>query len=352
MSPRETILCRYRYDSLDRSVDWALDQQDSIQRFYCKSRLATEIQGAAKCSLVHHDDHALAQQRHIGDKVDTALLATDQPRSVLHALDATQPHHFAYTPYGHRQAENQLLSRLGFNGERPDPVTGCYHLGGGYRQFNPKLMRFNNPDTLSPFGKGGMNAYAYCGGDPVNRVDETGHFFKAIGKFLGFRPNAASVKAKKINSTIGNYVDPGTSFFINTAAVDAGFTSPRTVTTQAIAKNNKLYIVRTARNNAFEFKTETPITLHKNLFTEYSGKEKLTNLGNTAKKGDDIDYLTRVGHTLSQSPNGLTKKQVNAIKHSSTKIRETNEAYLLEDMLNKIPRRGFFDLPISSDRWN
>src|SRR5471032_2916159 len=45
-------------------------------------------------------------------------------------------------------------------------------------------MRFNSPDSLSPFWKGGVNAYAYCVGDPVNRVDPTGHFFKF---FQGFR---------------------------------------------------------------------------------------------------------------------------------------------------------------------
>jgi RHS repeat-associated protein len=69
-----------------------------------------------------------------------------------------------------------LLSLLGFNGERPDPVTGHYLLGNGYRAFNPVLMRFNSPDSLSPFGEGGLNAYAYCTGDPVNKTDQTGHF--------------------------------------------------------------------------------------------------------------------------------------------------------------------------------
>jgi len=105
----------------------------------------------------------------------TILLATDQQRSVLNAIDANQPNAFAYTPYGHRPAEHGLLSLLGFNGEPPDPVTGHYHLGKGYREFNPVLMRFNSPDSWSPFGRGGLNAYAYCSGDPVNLNDPTGH---------------------------------------------------------------------------------------------------------------------------------------------------------------------------------
>ena len=174
-SPRETVLCRYRYDPLDSLVDCAPVKQAGIQRFYCKSRLATEIQGAVQRSVFQHDDQLLAQRRREDAKVDTALLATDQQRSVLNVLDATGPNPLAYTPYGHRPVENGLLSLLGFNGERPDPVTGHYLLGNGYRAFNPVLMRFNSPDSLSPFGEGGLNAYGYCQNDPVSQLDPSGH---------------------------------------------------------------------------------------------------------------------------------------------------------------------------------
>ncbi|VVO02509.1 RHS repeat-associated core domain-containing protein [Pseudomonas fluorescens] len=175
-SPRETVLCRYHHDALDRLADCTLFEEPGIQRFYCESRLATEIQGPVQCSIFQHDDQLLAQQQSQGGRIDTHLLATDQQRSVLNALDATRPHPLTYAPYGHRPQENGLLSLLGFNGERPDPITGHYHLGNGYRQFNPVLMRFNSPDSWSPFGKGGLNAYGYCAGDPVNQSDPTGHF--------------------------------------------------------------------------------------------------------------------------------------------------------------------------------
>jgi len=117
----------------------------------------------------------------------TTLLATDQHHSVLNALDADRSHAIAYSPYGYRPRENGLLSLLGFNGELPDPLTGHYHLGKGYRQFNPALMRFNSPDSWSPFGAGGVNSYGYCGGDPIDCVDPSGHasqFFLAIRNFF------------------------------------------------------------------------------------------------------------------------------------------------------------------------
>jgi RHS repeat-associated protein len=182
-STQITQRCTYRYDPLDRLINQTQPDTPTHQRFYCKSRLATEIQGATKHSIIQHDDLLLAQQQREGDTLDTTLLITDLQRSVLHTLKkATQPQPIAYSPYGHRPAFNGLLSLLGFNGERPDPVTGHYLLGNGYRAFNPVLMRFNSPDSWSPFGKGGTNSYMFCLGNPINRIDQTGHFSVAITK--------------------------------------------------------------------------------------------------------------------------------------------------------------------------
>lgn len=78
---------------------------------------------------------------------------------------------------------DDLNSALGFNGERIDPELGGYHLGNGYRLYSPSLRRFTSPDSLSPFGKGGINPYAYCEGDPINNTDPTGHRVRLGGIF-------------------------------------------------------------------------------------------------------------------------------------------------------------------------
>lgn len=80
-----------------------------------------------------------------------------------------------------------IPSLLGFNGERPDPVTGHYHLGNGYRPFNPVLMRFNSPDSWSALGKGGVNAYAYCGGDPKGPARRDASLSRTLRRFPGMR---------------------------------------------------------------------------------------------------------------------------------------------------------------------
>ncbi len=187
---RKTLLCSYRYDPLDRLADCTPTAQASSQRFYLKDRLSTEIQGVLQHSIMQHEDQLLAQQRRQNGTSQSRLLVTDQQRSVLSILDATRFLHLAYTPYGHHVPKSCLL---GFNGERPDPVTGHYVLGNGYRALNTVLMRFNSPDSWSPFGRGGLNAYGYCVGDPVNRSDPTGHsnfimrFGKGLANLLGLR---------------------------------------------------------------------------------------------------------------------------------------------------------------------
>ncbi|MFJ4443159.1 RHS repeat-associated core domain-containing protein [Pseudomonas sp. NPDC089422] len=81
----------------------------------------------------------------------------------------------AYCPFGHHQHQVSKLFMIGFNGEREDSHSGTYLLGNGYRAYSPALRRFFAPDSWSPFGKGGVNAYGYCAGDSINNVDPDGH---------------------------------------------------------------------------------------------------------------------------------------------------------------------------------
>lgn len=168
------LLMQYQYDALDRVVSSVPAETHQQHRFYQNDEVATLMQGETCQQFLRGMGMFLAVLQE-GDASRTSLLMTDKPGSVLQCGE----HKLAYTPYGYCPEEKQAVSRLGFNGECCEMSTGHYLLGNGHRAFNPVLMRFNSSDALSPFGKGGLNCYAYCGGDPVNRIDPTGRWYGA-----------------------------------------------------------------------------------------------------------------------------------------------------------------------------
>ncbi|SUD70964.1 YD repeat protein [Pseudomonas putida] len=120
-------------------------------------------------SVILQSSFAPLAEQWAGVAASAVLISTDTANSVVHAAGTT-----VYTPYGHFDLIRHGCA-LGFNGQARDPVINSDLLGNGKRAFSPLRMRFNSPDDLSPFGLGGVNAYAYCGGDPINYTDPTGN---------------------------------------------------------------------------------------------------------------------------------------------------------------------------------
>lgn len=123
----------------------------------------------------------------------TRLLCINENGSIIRAEDDIERETHNYTIYGYATTIPSTKTLNGFNGEMLDPVIQSYSMGAGYRAYSSTLLRFHRPDNLSPFGLGGLNAYAYCNGDPINTIDPSGHsgFFmrliKGIGNMFGLR---------------------------------------------------------------------------------------------------------------------------------------------------------------------
>ncbi|UVA81603.1 RHS repeat-associated core domain-containing protein [Pandoraea commovens] len=114
----------------------------------------------------------------IGDKTTDSYSfeLRDQAGTVFASVDLASKAvtYYRYSPYGYRNVDPGSVTWLGFKGE-PLNYVGFYHLGNGYRHYDPEACRFQTPDSMSPFGAGGCAAYVYCGGDPVNYHDPSGH---------------------------------------------------------------------------------------------------------------------------------------------------------------------------------
>jgi len=78
---------------------------------------------------------------------------------------------FAWDAYGVGQPQGVSA---GFIGTLYEHTGALYQFGNGCRPYVPALRRFGSPDSLSPFGGGGINAYAYCLAEPINFSDSNG----------------------------------------------------------------------------------------------------------------------------------------------------------------------------------
>lgn len=131
-----------------------------------------------------------------------------------------------YGAYGDIVTAGQI-ARSAYAGALAERDTGYYVLGN--RRFSPVLRRFLDPDPVSPFDDGGLNRYAYCGGDPVNRIDPSGNAWWNW-LFAGMGPNQVGV------GTVGNagaLSAPGGGATPTSQA--AAVVTPVTVTVTAVA---------------------------------------------------------------------------------------------------------------------
>ncbi|MEX1829655.1 RHS repeat domain-containing protein [Luteibacter sp. CQ10] len=167
-----TVLARYDYDGLMRlSAAYDGDSGYTRQLVYDDNRLIAETwldKGLSPIQTVRFDG---VMQSTVKDGRTTVDFAFVDPFSGTRGIAGGDM--VTFGPFGDHCGSTP--SSVGYNGQWRDPVLGGYHLGNGYRYYDPAARMFHQMDTLSPFGEGGINDRAYCDGDPINLHDPSGH---------------------------------------------------------------------------------------------------------------------------------------------------------------------------------
>lgn len=176
LDANNNLLCEYWYDASGKLAGQIVPDKPETNLFYREESLIATKTGESRTSYLSDGKTYWGQitQESETESPQAHLWAGDAYGTVLACVDSHAPddiHYQSYTPYGFG-----ANSSIGFNGQWRDPITGWYHLGNGYRVYNPVLQRFHSPDPWSPFSSGEVNPYAYCLADPVNRLDPSGHF--------------------------------------------------------------------------------------------------------------------------------------------------------------------------------
>ena len=161
--------------------------------FYQNNLLTTGLGKAGTRHIFRADGKVLAQAEKPGV---IKILHTDDTNTVL----GVSPKLIAYSPYGYI-AREKTVALLAFHGQLLDPITHAYFLGNGHRMHHTSISRFGKADTLSPFDKGGINAYAYCFGDPINREDPTGRWGKWFRRLFNRGPKHTKISKLVANPT-------------------------------------------------------------------------------------------------------------------------------------------------------
>lgn len=163
--------CEYAYTASGHLTDRVLD--GVLKRsFFSGQDLTHEQTGDDSLQFCTGEQGVFAINSVTDGIRQTTLLGSDAQGSVRLEADTTVRTR-GYSAYG-AEAENTEHSQIGFAGQRTEPLTG-WQILGDYRPYDPVLMCFLSPDSESPFGRGGINPYVYCAGDPVNRIDPDGH---------------------------------------------------------------------------------------------------------------------------------------------------------------------------------
>ena len=173
-----TSTVTYIYDANGNKL--AVSQDGTAKNYYCgdfvyDGSLAVAYILTPNGQLTRNPTTgAYTSQYNIPDHLGNVRSVVSSSGTVLQSTD--------YYPFGLAFADADIASnRYLYNGkELEDYTLGTSYLGTldyGARHYDPRIARWTVPDPMAEKYYG-VNAYGYCAGDPVNRIDLYGSEWK------------------------------------------------------------------------------------------------------------------------------------------------------------------------------
>ena len=185
----------FRYDSENIRINKIVNGSQ-IDYIYVGSDLAREKRGDIDITYIYGLDGVIGfEYKEADGQVSRYYYLKNIRGDVTNILDNNGNIivKYAYDAWGNHKVLNASgventsddfignINPIRYRGYYYDKETGLFLVTSRY--YDPETARFISPDDISyldPETIGGMNLYAYCGNDPVNRYDPTGHFWDTI----------------------------------------------------------------------------------------------------------------------------------------------------------------------------